>query len=95
MTESHERDTKSQRRRTGRAPATERVLLNVIAYDALAGAVGLARIEDQADKHKVRRPHWSAIRNGHRDPSASLALRVADDLGVLPKVIWRREQVKR
>lgn len=93
MTESHQRDTESHRRRTGRTPATERVCLNVIAYDALAGAIGLDRIEDQATKHKVRRQHWSAIRNGHREPGASLALRVADDLGVLPKVIWRREQV--
>jgi DNA-binding XRE family transcriptional regulator len=87
MTESLQSDTTSSRRRT------ERTLLDVTVYDALALAAGLDRIEDQAAKHKVRRQHWSAIRNGHKDPSASLALRVADDLGVQPKAIWRREQV--
>lgn len=87
MTESLESDTASSRRRT------ERTLLDVTVYDALASAAGLGNIEEQAAKHKVRRQHWSAIRNGHKDPSASLALRVADDLGVQPKAIWRREQV--
>lgn len=87
MTESLESDTASSRRRT------ERTLLDVTVYDALAAAQNIGDIADQARRHKVGRQHWSAIRNGHKDPSASLALRVADDLGVQPKAIWRREQV--
>lgn len=67
--------------------------LDVAVYDTLAAAKGFGNIEEQAHRHKVKRPHWSAIRNGRKEPSAALALRVAEDLGVQPKVIWGREQV--
>jgi hypothetical protein len=87
MTESLQSDTASPRRRT------ERITLDVALYDTLAAAKGFGNIEEQALRHKVRRPHWSAVRNGRKEPSAALALRVADDLGVQPKVIWNRGQV--
>lgn len=87
MTESLERDTVHPQRRT------ERTVLKVEVYDALAQRRGLLRIEDQAEHHRVKRQHWSAIRNGRKSPSAALAMRVADQFEVDANSIWRRERI--
>jgi len=88
MAESLKQDTVPRRRRS-----SERVVLYVEVYDELATARGVGDITQQAKLHGVGRNHWSAIRNGHKAPSADLALRVADQLAVPVKAIWHREAV--
>lgn len=87
MTESLKRDTVSPRRRL------ERVLLDVALYDELAETRGFGDVAEQASRHGISRPHWYEIRAGRREPGAALALRVAEQLGVQPRVIWHREAV--
>lgn len=62
-------------------------------YDALAKERGLLTVGDQAKFHGAGRPHWSAIRNGRKSPSAALALKVAEQFEVEPQALWRRERV--
>jgi hypothetical protein len=68
-------------------------VLKVIVYDRLAGARDYGNPEQQAARHGVSRAQWYGIRAGSRSPSATLALRVAEQLEVQPQVIWGREAV--
>jgi len=90
MEESPKEDTMSPSRRR-----SERVVLDLQMYDRLAAEIGLTTQGEQAAYHGVPRQRWSAIRNGHKGPSAALALRVADQLGVAVRVLWHREAVTR
>lgn len=70
----------------------ERTALVLNVYDALAEKCGLMTVDAQAAFHGVSRIHWSAIRNGRKSPGSELAFKVAEQLQVDPRAIWRRER---
>lgn len=66
------------------------IRLRVQVYDALAASKGAKTVVAQAALHGMHRSHMFSLRSGDSQPSLSLAMRMADDLGVRVEDLFER-----
>ncbi|HEY9370484.1 hypothetical protein [Streptomyces sp.] len=73
------------------APTDAKVRLRVEVYDALAAErAGVTKVVDQAKLHGINRQHMFRIRSGKWNPSLTVAMRMAADLGTTVDALFER-----
>ena len=67
-----------------------KVRLRVEVYDALAERAGVTTVVGQAKLHGINRQHMFRIRSGKWQPSLTVAMRMAADLGTTVDALFER-----
>lgn len=72
------------------AQSDVKVRLRLEVYDALAEKRGITTVVGQAKLHEIGRQHMFRIRSGKWQPSLTVAMRMAADLGTTVDALFER-----
>ncbi|HWJ08998.1 MAG TPA: hypothetical protein VNS46_06445 [Nocardioides sp.] len=67
-----------------------KIRLRLEVYDALAEKRGVTKVVEQAKLHGIGRQHMFRIRSGNWQPSLTVAMRMAADLGTTVDALFER-----